>query len=116
MKQRYEKERIDEYDRGVAENFGVFVELLASRTILSRKLACIFVLFNFYRRLMLPIVIIYLPFSPTLSMIMLLQINVYYLAFITSHTFYHDSHYMRIDATNELLVIISLYIIMNFLG
>lgn len=58
MKARFEKERIDEYDWGVAQNFGPLIEQFPTRVILNRKMAYIYVGVNFYRRLSLPMVII----------------------------------------------------------
>ena len=105
---------MNEYDQGVAMNFGPVIEQLPSRNILNRTVAYIFVGLNFYRRLLFPFIIVMTGTSSALSLIIALQTNLFYNAFVLSQSLYHDSMMLRTDFLNEVLIIASTYIFLLF--
>ena len=111
---RYELERLKEYDQGVAKTFGPIIEQLPCRNILARRVAYVFVGASFYRRLLLPLVLIDSGFSSTLSMIAALEINLIYISFTLGSPFYNDNKLRRQEVMNELHFLCSIYFLMLF--
>ena len=78
-------------------------------------MAFIFVGANFYRRLLFPFIIIMTTFSSTISMIFALQMNLFYVAFVLSNNLYCSTSQLRKDMINELLIILTIYVLMLFI-
>ena len=67
---------------------------------------------NFYRRLILPALLIMTGASPAMIMLVVLQTNVVYVAFLLSNKIYKERRQRTNDLVNELLIIAVIYLIL----
>lgn len=106
----------DAADQEVAARFGTLPTLLANRRLLSRATSAWFILFNFYRRLLLSAIIIGFWDYPTVQILSSLLLQLAYLIFINRNRVFGERSEQVTELANELLTLFTLYFLMYFTG
>ena len=90
--------------------------LLANRRLLTRRVAATFIMINFYRRLMLAVLILKMYAYLSLQVLSALSIQLVYLIFISNYRVYKERGEHMTEFINEYITLLTIYFLMCFTG